>query len=195
MLNYRFNPNVVLLSDAGAHFQILASPPTSLVLGYLPIVGRLIFGAAGVLGRVLEVMMRRATRASMSTDPNDPWKVHDYTISMDSPALNGLEHRIADYVRRIRTDLDGFSTTEIRALLAHGESHVYHYLLLQHANAFGPVLSVTGAQVPAIDETLNSWSESDCRHLKYSCVNSAFMRALYRTIGTLRQRLTGGTPA
>src|SRR5262249_55544864 len=93
-MNYRFNPNVVLISDGGAHFQILASPPTSLVLGYLPIVGRLLFGAAGVLGRVLEMMMRQATAERTDRqEPDHPWRIHKYTISIDSPAINGVEHQ------------------------------------------------------------------------------------------------------
>ncbi len=185
-MNYRFNPNVVLISDGGGHFELLASPPTSLVLGYLPILGRLLFGGAGVLGRVLEMMMRQATvERTDRMEPDDPWRIHKYTISIDSPAINGVEHQVADDVRRIRTDLDAFSATEIRALLAHGESQVYHYLLLQRANSFEPVLGVTGTEIPSIDQTLNSWTISEKMHLKYSRSNSAAVRFVHRTVGTL----------
>ena len=47
-----------------------------------------------------------------------------------------------------------FRYIERRALMLHGELHVYHYLQIQRANGFGPVLNVTGSELPTIK---SSW--------------------------------------
>ncbi len=182
-LSYRQNPNVVLISDGGGYFEILSKPPRSLVLGYVPVVGRSMFGSAGIFARVVEIMKYQlTTEQTMRYPTGEGWLAHKYVFSLSDPTLDGLDHETVDLLRLVRTDLDGFSETEIRGLLTHGEAHVYHYLQLQLINQFAPLLAVTGHEVRHVDAAATQFDARERRHLEYSPILNGVVRSARRAL-------------
>ncbi len=171
-------PEVILISDAGARFSFLASPPRSVILGHLPIIGRHIFGGAGVLSRTIDIMMYHVNEFISAASQPHLGMVDQYLIKIGSTVPNGLPEDVVKRIAGVRTDLDRFSQMEFYAIFMHGLSHGVNYVLGRYGYLFGGNEKFRkGAQ---IDQPSKRWKERAVRHLSHSGTRSWMLRRILR---------------